>query len=253
MAGRGRVAPSWHARLGDRAGGEPREKRGSVVTVTCSVPSPSTSPSSRRRALARTFGDERFLQTHRFRDLADEEARSVNYARSGHRASEPAVSLKPPVHRNFGSLIQSCKYVPRKCRICPRCPVSMMCWRTPRRDTAMVEHDHVLHVGRARPSPCARRWRRPAQRFSQMMCCPLLRGKRDFRVGRWTCKCPDVNERSTTSRQSVAACCQPNCPRAASTRARSRPQMVCISGRASSGKKWETCRHAFEWALPMNP
>src|SRR5205823_7765128 len=58
---------------------------------------------------------------------------------------------------------------------------------------------------------------------------------------------------STTSRQSVAANCQPSWPRADSTRARSRPQIVCISTLDLSEKKWGACRQALEWALPMNP
>src|SRR5581483_3785462 len=56
---------------------------------------------------------------------------------------------------------------------------------------------------------------------------------------------------STISRQSVAACCQPSCARAAWTFWALRPQIVWSSTLALRVKNLGACLQAFECALPM--
>jgi hypothetical protein len=58
---------------------------------------------------------------------------------------------------------------------------------------------------------------------------------------------------SMTRLQSVSACSQPNFSRAASTRERSRPTIVRITGAAGRSKNRGATRQPCEWAAPMKP
>jgi hypothetical protein len=58
--------------------------------------------------------------------------------------------------------------------------------------------------------------------------------------------------RATTERQSVADSSQPNSAAAASTLRFVRPQITRMRGWRRGEKNRETCRYAFECALPMN-
>src|SRR5260221_397020 len=89
-----------------------------------------------------------------------------------------------------------------------------------------------------------------ARGFSQRICLPARAAARAISV--WEAfevqiSTMSISGDSMTSSQSVAAYCQPSRPRADSTRARSRPQMVCISTLALSGKKCGAWRQALEW------
>jgi len=93
-----------------------------------------------------------------------------------------------------------------------------------------------------------------ASGFSHKTCFPFFAAATAISAWQFvgvTMSTMSISGDSTISRQSVVACCQPRWARAACTPEVLRPQMVCSSTLALSGKNRGACRQAFECALPM--
>jgi hypothetical protein len=93
-----------------------------------------------------------------------------------------------------------------------------------------------------------------ASGFSHSTCLPASRAA--IEISAWLDPGVQTSTSSTSSRstsrfQSVSQAAQPSRRAAATTAARSRPQMATMRGANGRSKKWPTVRQAWEWALPM--